>query len=378
MIYKRTKRLADGTTKEYPAYWYRFKWNGRLIRVNTKQPNKQAAAQLEAQHRTQLAKGEAGIRDRSKVPTLKEYEAQFMGHIEVRCKEKPRTVTFYREKMANMVKFAPLGSAKIDRIDESLIEKYVQARSKEVMPATVNRHLATLRRALRLAQEWKLVDRVPRIRLLPGERNREFVLSHDQEPKYLEATPLLLRDAAIMILDTGLRVGEAIGLQWPDVHLEPVGAAKFGYVHVCKGKSRNAQRNVSLTARVKAMLAERRAEAINEWVFPGEREGRAIVGTSLSHQHKRVRDKLKLPGDFVIHSLRHTMLTRLGEAGVDAFTIMKIAGHSSITVSQRYVHPTSEAMERAFEKLEAFNSGANGKGGHTEGTPNQEAEKDAA
>jgi integrase len=44
-----------------------------------------------------------------------------------------------------------------------------------------------------------------------------------------------------------------------------------------------------------------------------------------------------MPDDFVIHSLRHTMLTRLGEAGVDAFTIMRIAGHSSITVSQRSV-----------------------------------------
>jgi integrase len=41
----------------------------------------------------------------------------------------------------------------------------------------------------------------------------------------------------------------------------------------------------------------------------------------------------------VLHSLRHTMLTRLGESGVDAFTIMRIAGHSSITVSQRYIHP---------------------------------------
>ena len=50
------------------------------------------------------------------------------------------------------------------------------------------------------------------------------------------------------------------------------------------------------------------------------------------------------------------MLTRLGEAGVDAFTIMRIAGHSSITVSQRYVHPSPEALERAFERLEAFNS----------------------
>jgi integrase len=51
---------------------------------------------------------------------------------------------------------------------------------------------------------------------------------------------------------------------------------------------------------------------------------------------------------FVLHSLRHTMLTRLGESGVDAFTIMRIAGHSSIVLSQRYVHPTPEAMDRAL------------------------------
>ena len=59
-----------------------------------------------------------------------------------------------------------------------------------------------------------------------------------------------------------------------------------------------------------------------------------------------VRDNLKLSRDFVVHSLRHTMLTRLGEAGAEVFTIMRIAGHSSVTVSQRYVHPAPESMER--------------------------------
>jgi hypothetical protein len=39
---------------------------------------------------------------------------------------------------------------------------------------------------------------------------------------------------------------------------------------------------------------------------------------------------------------------------VDAFTIMRIAGHSSIVVSQRYIHPTPEAVERAFERLQLF------------------------
>lgn len=40
------------------------------------------------------------------------------------------------------------------------------------------------------------------------------------------------------------------------------------------------------------------------------------------------------------------MLTRPGEAGSQAVTIMKIAGHSSVTVIQRSVHPTPEAVER--------------------------------
>jgi hypothetical protein len=62
--------------------------------------------------------------------------------------------------------------------------------------------------------------------------------------------------------------------------------------------------------------------------------------------------EFKLPRDFVLNSLRHTMLTR--EAGVDAIAIMRIAGHSSITVSQPYVHRTPERLERAFERRDGL------------------------
>ena len=50
------------------------------------------------------------------------------------------------------------------------------------------------------------------------------------------------------------------------------------------------------------------------------------------------------------------MLTRLGEAGGDAFTIMRIAGHCRVSVSQRYVLPTPEDIERTFERLEKLNA----------------------
>lgn len=42
---------------------------------------------------------------------------------------------------------------------------------------------------------------------------------------------------------------------------------------------------------------------------------------------------------------------------MDAFTIMRIAGHSSIVVSQRYIHPSLEAVERAFERLQLSGTG---------------------
>src|SRR5262249_1390265 len=58
---------------------------------------------------------------------------------------------------------------------------------------------------------------------------------------------------------------------------------------------------------------------------------------------------------FRLYDLRHTFLTRLGEAGADPLTIQKIAGHASILISQRYVHPTPERLEDAFAKLETYN-----------------------
>jgi hypothetical protein len=50
------------------------------------------------------------------------------------------------------------------------------------------------------------------------------------------------------------------------------------------------------------------------------------------------------------------MLTRLGESGAEAFTIQKVAGHSSVLISQRYVHPTPKFIESAFTRLEAYNA----------------------
>jgi integrase len=75
-----------------------------------------------------------------------------------------------------------------------------------------------------------------------------------------------------------------------------------------------------------------------------------VEASSFKKQHRRA---LKISGvrHFVLYSLRPTFLTRLGESGCDAWTLARIAGHSSIAISARYVHPSEEAVLEAMSRL---------------------------
>ena len=61
-IYKRGK-----------IYWYKFMWNGEMVRESTRQTNQNTARQMEGAHRASLAKGEVGIREKKVAPTLNRY-----------------------------------------------------------------------------------------------------------------------------------------------------------------------------------------------------------------------------------------------------------------------------------------------------------------
>jgi integrase len=334
-------------------YWYDLLWDGKRIRRSTRQASKRAAEQLEAAHRTRLALGEADIAPRKKV-TLKDFSAQFNDYVKVRSAERPHTVAFYKRTTSKLLEYEPLAAVWLHAIDETLIDGYVSQRREQVAPATVNRELATLKRMLRLAMtHWKLLDKVPKVTLLDGERIREFILSPELETKYLAAAPQPLKDAAVVMLDAGLRAGELLRLTIHDIESEPKQGAKLGSIWIRKGKSKNAKRVLSMTERVNETLANRPLTT-SVYIFPGKKPETPISISWLERQHRKVRETLKLPEEFVIHSLRHTFGTRLGETGADAFTVMKVMGHSSVTISQRYVHPTPDTMERAFERLAAL------------------------
>ena len=62
-----------GVYKRGRVWWYRFTWKGQAIRESTKQTNKRVAEQIESAHKTSLAKGEVGIRDRIPAPTIRQF-----------------------------------------------------------------------------------------------------------------------------------------------------------------------------------------------------------------------------------------------------------------------------------------------------------------
>jgi integrase len=245
---------------------------------------------------------------------------------------------------------------------------------------------------LNLAYEWGKLERPVKINLAKGERQRERVVTDAEFAAYAELCRQPWRDAATLILWEGMCPGECYELRWEHVLLNGTG----GLIQVVKGKTKARRRFLPMMPDVYCVLLERwkeQGQPVKGWVFPsGSASGHLEESTS-KIQHgdalkklaaakeaidqwekdgsngswqDAVEAKTKLSRDYITrHSealragvkpfepycLRHTALTRFAESGCDAFTLAKIAGHSSITITQRYCHPQADAIERAFIKV---------------------------
>src|SRR5947209_1287230 len=96
-------------------WWYKFRWNGKLIRESTKQSNKRVAEQMEAAHKTSLAKGEVGIRERKPAPTLKEFaDNDFLPYVRATFAAKAKTRSYYENGVRALLAFEKLAGERLD------------------------------------------------------------------------------------------------------------------------------------------------------------------------------------------------------------------------------------------------------------------------
>jgi hypothetical protein len=163
--------------KRGDVYWYKFMWKGKLVRESSKQGNDKVARQMEAAHRTSLAKGEVGIRERKAAPVLAEFmKKDFVPFIEAHFSAaKPKTRDYYTYGTALLLA-TDLGRLKLDEITSQHTAGFI-ARSSRLSASTMNCGLRTLRRALNLAEEWGKLDRAPKVSLAKGERQRDRIVT---------------------------------------------------------------------------------------------------------------------------------------------------------------------------------------------------------
>jgi integrase len=184
---------------------------------------------------------------------------------------------------------------------------------------------------MRLAAQWGEIEVAPSIKMLPGERHREHVVKPDEEARYLAAAPEPLGSVAAVLTDTGMRPDECYRLRWESVTWTN---GRNGTILVTHGKTAAARRVLPLTVRAKNILQARWEAAgspAEGWVWSAPTRSGHFEKSTLKKQHKKAL-RLSRVRPFVLYSLRHTFLTRLGESGCDAWTLARIAGHSSVAM----------------------------------------------
>jgi integrase len=251
-----------------------------------------------------------------------------------------------------MLKRSKLADLRLDELTDEHAQLYA-AEYRKLTPSGINRGLRTLRRALNLAYKWGVIEKPVKVELAKGENQRDRVLTHVELKAYLDACEQPWKDAATIIVEEGMRPGEVFALQWPHVILSDDGS-ETGMIQIVEGKSKAARRILPMTPVVHRLLKARLAKGKQPtagYIFPGASSSGRLTSDGLARQQhvQALKDSTVAP--FPPYSLRHTALTRLGEAaGGDVFALARIAGHSSITITQRYVHPQAETIDRVFAK----------------------------
>jgi integrase len=210
---------------------------------------------------------------------------------------------------------------------------------------TINRKLAALRLALRLAMEDGMITKVPR---LPTRKEYEGRLRYysDAEVDSLLAhvdADMELTDLFILAIETGMRQSELLGLTKRDIDLRS-GLALLGET---KG---NKRRSLPLTERA-CRAAYRRAQPKldHEKLFPDRITCRHISRVIAGWKHQR-----GLPADdeACFHTFRHTTCSRLVQRGVSLPVVQKFMGHADISTTMRYAHLAPDSLDAARQALE--------------------------
>jgi len=246
-----------------------------------------------------------------------------------------------------------LGPADIEDFLSALQTKARNGHKKGNKPQTGNRYIALLNRVFKEAVDRAFARENPvaRVRRVREEVRAVPFLDEADLARIAAAAKPWLRPLVFLAADTGLRRGELLGLQWRDIDFARS-------VLVVRHSKNKRPREVPLTDRARAVVGDLRAAR-----GPVPLVGEDPMFTELAGRHpnwgplsvslgfRKAAKKAGFTG-LRFHDLRHAFCSRLAQLGVPLSTVAILAGHSSLTVTNRYArHVPKDATREAIARL---------------------------
>lgn len=172
--------------------------------------------------------------------------------------------------------------------------------------------------------------------------------------------------AYILILNTGLRRGELLALQWSDIDFskKQLNVNKTvtrrlidnSTIEVIEEpKTRTSIRTIPLNNKaLNALYYLKELNKGSEWVVASKKGNRVVIPVFFDSL-KNIQRKNNLP-EFSPHALRHTFATRLYENGIRVDIISKLMGHSSVKMTYGYIHTSNKVLHEYMSKAILYNT----------------------
>ncbi len=304
----------------------------------------------------------------------------------------PNTLRNYRERYTNNIQ-PVIGKMAIANVKPMHCKKVLLQMDEAYAGSTIRQTYITMGTLLKAALMNDLIIKHP----MNGVRYTKPVRAKD-DIKFLtrEEQKIFLNQAKrshnykqyALILETGLRTGELIGLTWDAIDFEKRTLTvnktleyrhKQGYWRAGPPKTPESYRTIPLTNRayeiLKALWDNRKHRksspllsetleyidrrtgttstlVMSNLVFINWRTGEPAKNSSYDTHLYKLCDEAEIKR-FSMHALRHTYATRAIEAGMQPKVLQKLLGHSSIkTTMDRYVHVTTDSMDQAIKQFE--------------------------
>lgn len=245
------------------------------------------------------------------------------------------------------------GNTPISKISTHDIDRYKKSRLEAEIPAkpaTVNRELGVVSHLFTMAEEWKWIQTRPvKIKLLKVEPSRLIYLTADQAARLVEAAShdenYHVYPFIVIGLETGMRKQEILSMKREDVDTEN----RIIFIPKAKAGMREQPITAGLADYLKRYIDNLKGSS--PWLFPcsASKTGHTVA---IEKPFRRVVTAAGLPPEVCRHTLRHTAITHLVQAGVDLPTVARVSGHKTLAMIYRYAHANSEHLQAATDKLE--------------------------